>query len=196
MSDSIFYFEPDLVEPREYSPAWSTTQVQFESGTSQFQEEWSRQIYEFKFVYRGYFSDLRWNPIEAFFNTHKGRGDSFLLPSWRAETKLTTAYVPGGPPAAVDLDLVSTVFFSGITGKPGNLLHIKHLNGSPEEVKQVGEVVSGTHLHLVAGFSNSYPINSVVQVAYRVRFSTDKMPPMKYIGYDIYEIEFSFFEDI
>jgi len=192
MSNEIFYFEPDLVEPREYSPAWSTIATQFESGTAQFQEEWSRQIYEFgKFVYRGYFDDLRWNPIEAFFNARKGRGDSFLLPSWRAETKLTTAYTSG-----VGLDLGSTIFFSGITGKPGNLLHIKHPNGSPEEVKQVATVVNGTHLHLASAFSNTYPVNSVVQVAYRVRFTVDKMPPLKYMGYDIYEVEFSFQEDV
>jgi hypothetical protein len=191
MSDSIFYFEPDLVENREYSPAWSTTVTQFESGTSQWQSEWSRQIYDFKFMYRGYFDDLRWNPIEAFFNTHKGRGDSFLLPSWRAETKLTTAYTSG-----VGLDLVSTVFFSDITDKPGNLLHIKHINGSPEEVKQVAEVVNGTHLHLASGFANTYPVNSVVQIAYRVRFSMDKMPPLKYIGYDIYEVELTMQEDV
>lgn len=191
MSDQIFLYEPDLVEPREYSPAWSTTVTQFESGTTQYQEEWSRQIYEFKFIYRGYFDDLRWNPIEAFFNAHKGMGDSFLLPSWRAETKLITVYTSG-----VGLDLANTIFFSDITGRPGNLLHIKHINGSPEEIKGVAEVVNGTHLHLASAFANAYPIDSVVQVAYRVRFGTDKLPPLKYIGYDIWEVELTFREDV
>jgi hypothetical protein len=171
-------------------------------------------------MYRGYFDDLRWNLIEAFFNTHKGRGDSFLLPSWRAETKLITPYVSG-----VGLDIANTIFFSSITGKPGNLLYIKYpwqdmgsylygggfpigrlgegpLGEGPlggvniGEVRQVATVENDTHLHLVSGFDNAYPLDSIVQVAYRVRFGADKLPPLKYMGFDTYEVELTMQEDI
>jgi hypothetical protein len=193
MSDQIFNFEPDLVEGREYSLSWRTLTTGFDSGTSQYQSELSRQIYDFKFVYRGYHEDVtvRRNMIEVFFNAHRGMGDSFYLPSWRSETILTATASVGK-----ELTMASTVFFSGIAGKPGNLLHIKYINGTPEEIGQVATVVSGTHLHLVADLGNAYPINSIVQVAYRVRFTTDRLPPLKYAGYDIWETEITFLEDI
>ena len=191
MSSEIFTFEPDLVEPRDYSSTWNTISTPFDSGTSQFQQEWSRNINEFRFIYRGFHEDSRWNLIEAFFNARRGRGDNFYLPSWREETKLTTPYTTG-----VGLDLTNTIFFSAIAGKPGNIIHIKHPNGTPEEVGQVAEIVSGVHLNLVSELTYDFPTDTIVQRGYLVRFLVDKMPSLKYMGMDIFEIEFIFREDI
>jgi hypothetical protein len=193
MALDIFTFEPDLIEPREYSSTWKTTVTGFDSGTNQYQPEYSRQIKGFRFTCRDYHEvSLRFNAIEAFFDNHKGMGYPFYLPSWRAETVLTVVYTSG-----VYLYVGNIQFFSSISGKPGNLIHIKHPNGSPEEVRKIIAITEETKkLTIDSALANGYPVNSTIQIAYQVRFAQDSFKVNYSVGYDIFETTLDFGEDL
>jgi hypothetical protein len=193
MALDIFSFEPDLIEPREYSSTWKTTVAGFDSGTNQYQPEWNRQAKGFRFIYRDYHEiTSRFNAIEAFFDKHKGIGYPFYLPSWRAETVLTVAYTSG-----VYLYVGNIQFFSSISGKPGNLVHIKHLNGSLEEVRKIISIdVQNKKLTIDSALTYDYLVNSTIQVAYQVRFAQDSFKVSYSVGYDVFESTLDFSEDL
>lgn len=176
----LFKWPPQFHEEWNNSDEWNTIVSKYENHASQRRAKWSRRYGKWKMTFSKEVATNVADEIMDFFNARQGRAQSFYLPSWKGEFKLSVAHT--APFSSGSITLVSSATIASklttVVGQRGNFIHISSddCEGSNGDVFQITAINSNVlTVTRVAGTNTSYPANTLVNVCYSVYFSNDSL---------------------
>lgn len=187
----LFKWPPQFHEEWNNSDGWNTVISKYENHASQRRAKWSRRYGKWRMTFSkevavavNGITEIRYSnaadEILDFFNARQGRAQSFYLPSWKGEFKLSTAHT--APFSSGSITLVSSATIASklttVVGQRGNLIHVSSddAEGSNGDVFQITNIASNVlTVTRVAGTNTSYAANTLVNICYEVYFDSDEL---------------------
>jgi hypothetical protein len=168
---SIFNFEPVFGEAQQARGGWTTEVSTSESGKEYRRSRWTRPISNFSFQFDLHYPRIA-DLLLAFYTARKGAYEKFWLPSFRRETFLVYQATLG----VAYIDVRNPDFFSIVSDLNGNFVSVRTVDNSKIYIGQVTGITnySGYSRMAVSPSVNAtFPPNSLVEVAFKARFSSD-----------------------
>lgn len=176
----LFKWPPQFHEEFNNSDEWKTVVSKFENHVTQRRPKWSRRYGRWKMTFSREVATSAADDIMDFFNARQGSAQSFYLPSWKREFKLSVDHV--GPFTSGAVYLVSTgtiaARLTATAGQRGNLVHISsdEWDGANGDVFQITNINSNVlTVTRVAGTNSNYPSGTFVNICYEVYFDSDML---------------------
>jgi len=176
----LFKWPPQFHEEWNNTEEWNTIVSKYENHASQRRPKWSRRYGKWKLTFSREVATNAADDIMDFFNARQGRAQSFYLPSWKREFKLSVAHT--APFSSGDITLVSSATIasrlSSVVGQRGNLIHISSddMDGTNGDVFRIDSITSNVlTVTRVAGTNTSYPVETFVNIAFEVYFANDSL---------------------
>lgn len=176
----LFKWPPQFHEEWNNADEWNTIISKYENHASQRRAKWSRRYGKWKMTFSKEVITNASDDIMDFFNARQGRAQSFYLPSWKGEFKLSTAHT--APFSSGSITLVSSATIASklttVVGQRGNLIHISsdEWEGGNGDVFQITAINSNVlTVTRVAGTNTSYAADTLVNVAYEAYFDSDEL---------------------
>jgi len=176
----LFKWPPQFHEEWNNAEEWNTIVSKYENHASQRRSKWPRRYGKWKLTFSREVATNAADDIMDFFNARQGRAQSFYLPSWKREFKLSVAHT--APFSSGDITLVSSATIasrlSSVVGQRGNLIHISSddMDGTNGDVFRIDSITSNVlTVTRVAGTNTSYPVGTFVNIAFEVYFANDSL---------------------
>jgi len=176
----LFKWPPQFHEEWNNTEEWNTIVSKYENHASQRRPKWSRRYGKWKLTFSREVATNAADDIMDFFNARQGKAQSFYLPSWKREFKLSVAHT--APFSSGDITLVSSATIasrlSSVVGQRGNLIHISSddMDGTNGDVFRIDSITSNVlTVTRVAGTNTSYPVGTFVNIAFEVYFANDSL---------------------
>ena len=142
----LFKWPPQFHEEWNNMEEWNTIVSKYENHASQRRPKWSRRYGKWKLTFSREVATNAADDIMDFFNARQGKAQSFYLPSWKREFKLSVAHT--APFSSGDITLVSSATIasrlSSVVGQRGNLIHISSddMDGTNGDVFRIDSITS------------------------------------------------------
>lgn len=174
MSESIVLsIQPDRVTV-DHSHQWQTVAIEMESGHEQRRTAWAIKKVDLTLTFRQAFENGELDDFIAFFDARKGAFESFTIPSWIDDARLTADYTP----PSTTLQVSSADRFTTDATSIGNLIVVGKFDTTTNKwVMESTRIaaMNGTTLTLTSALSTVYSTNDYVYVGYLVRFANDTL---------------------
>ena len=164
MSTSVYTWVPNKI--REVPPQYKVLISRAEAQNEQRRMLAHRGVMSWEFAYDdAIMTSSNRNSIYDFWVSRKGMYDTFYLPSFKWDGKLSTAYTTG-----TTLNLSDTSRFSAVSTDRNSSIVIIHPTSGLTDVRTISSL-SSTTLVVNSELSRSYPIGTEVDICYVARFA-------------------------